>query len=195
MEHSIIIAFKEKDKVIVNHLRKLIETCDDTQDGIVGVEDRTVSLIPWEEKVWLDHERTGVIDSKVILLGKVKGSQSLLPVIDVKYNLHGITYGWAGTQAVISVDEKALRKREDYDAFLEDLRSITSGEIAEYERKDLVKKSTGKLWSVVLPVLATIFTTTIVVDAFKDRNKVHEQMLLFAVTHFYLNHMDTFIKE
>ena len=115
---TLIIVYKEKDKVIANQLRKLLESKDDTDSGVVGVEDGAVTIIPWEEKVWVKNEASGTVDSKVLLIGKVKGSSSLEPIIDVKYKQHGIMYGWAGTQAIISIDEKALAKKEAYDAFL-----------------------------------------------------------------------------
>ena len=145
MDDTIVIAYKEKDKVIANQLRKLLETKDDTEDTVVGVKDRSVTVIPWEEKVWLDQESKGTVDSKVLLIDKVKGASSLIPIMDIKFQNHGVTYGWAGTQAVITVDEQALRKKEDYTAFLEELREIASAsQITEYERGDVVKKDAKK---------------------------------------------------
>lgn len=196
MDDTIVIAYKEKDKVIANQLRKLLETKDDTEDGVVGVKDRSVTVIPWEEKVWLDQESKGTVDSKVLLIDKVKGASSLIPIMDIKFQKHGVTYGWAGTQAVITVDEQALRKKEDYTAFLEELREIASAsQITEYERGDVVKKDAKKAYLMILPVLKEFFAGKIIADAFKDAKMVRQQMLLYGVTHLYLNNLTAFLED
>ena len=196
MDDTIVIAYKEKDKVIANQLRKLLETKDDTEDTVVGVKDRSVTVIPWEEKVWLDQESKGTVDSKVLLIDKVKGASSLIPIMDIKFQKHGVTYGWAGTQAVITVDEQALRKKEDYAAFLEELREIASAsQITEYERGDVVKKDAKKAYLMILPVLKEFFAGKIIADAFKDAKMVRQQMLLYGVTHLYLNNLTAFLED
>lgn len=196
MDDTIVIAYKEKDKVIANQLRKLLETKDDTEDTVVGVKDRSVTVIPWEEKVWLDQESKGTVDSKVLLIDKVKGASSLIPIMDIKFQNHGVTYGWAGTQAVITVDEQALRKKEDYTAFLEELREIASAsQITEYERGDVVKKDAKKAYLMILPVLKEFFAGKIIADAFKDAKMVRQQMLLYGVTHLYLNNLTAFLED
>ena len=196
MDDTIVIAYKEKDKVIANQLRKLLETKDDTEDTVVGVKDRSVTVIPWEEKVWLDQESKGTVDSKVLLIDKVKGASSLVPIMDIKFQKHGVTYGWAGTQAVITVDEQALRKKEDYTAFLEELREIASAsQITEYERGDVVKKDAKKAYLMILPVLKEFFAGKIIADAFKDAKMVRQQMLLYGVTHLYLNNLTAFLED
>lgn len=196
MDDTIVIAYKEKDKVIANQLRKLLETKDDTEEGVVGVKDRSVTVIPWEEKVWLDQESKGTVDSKVLLIDKVKGASSLIPIMDIKFQKHGVTYGWAGTQAVITVDEQALRKKDAYAAFLEELREIAStSQITEYERGDAVKKDVKKAYLMILPVLKEFFTGKMIADVFKDGKMVRQQMLLYGVTHLYLNNLTAFLED
>ena len=49
-----------KDELVLNQLRKLIETNDDREDGeIVGTEDGTVAVIAWDEKMWLEQKKAG----------------------------------------------------------------------------------------------------------------------------------------
>ena len=191
---SLIVVYKEKDEIGVNQLRKLLETKDDTDEGIVGVEDRTVKIVPWLEKVWLQNKATGKLDSKVLLIDDIKGAKSLLPVIDVKYSKHGITYGWAGNQAIISIEEKALVKKEDYEAFLADFETITESIGTEYGKKlsEYSKKIQKDVWLAALPMVGVYFSGKLVGDVLK---RIREPMLMFAVTHIYLNHLDAFIKE
>ena len=100
------------------------------------------------------------------------------------------------TQAVITVDEQALRKKEDYTAFLEELREIASAsQITEYERGDVVKKDAKKAYLMILPVLKEFFAGKIIADAFKDAKMVRQQMLLYGVTHLYLNNLTAFLED
>lgn len=191
---SLIVVYKEKDELGVNQLRKLLDTKDDTPDSIVGVQDRTVKIVAWLEKVWLQNKATGKLDSKVLLIDDIKGAKSLLPIIEVKYSKHGITYGWAGNQAIISIEEKALTKKEDYEAFLAELTAIADQIGAEYGKK--IAEDSAKIlkeaWLTTVPLVGTYFSGKLMGDALKQ---VREQMLMFAITHLYLNHLDAFIKE
>ena len=191
---SLIVVYKEKDELGVNQLRKLLETKDDTADSIVGVEDRTVKVVAWLEKVWLQNKATGKLDSKVLLIDDIKGAKNLLPIIEVKYNKHGITYGWAGNQAIISIEEKALTNKEDYESFLADLTAIADQIGAEYGKK--IAEDSAKIlkeaWLTTVPLVGSYFSGKLMGDALKQ---VREQMLMFAITHLYLNHLDAFIKE
>lgn len=191
---SLIVVYKEKDEMAVNQLRKLLDTKDDTEDGVVGVQDRTVKVVAWTEKVWLQNKASGKLDSKVLLIDDIKGAKSLLPIIEVKYSKHGITYGWAGNQAIISIEEKALFKKEDYEAFLADLKEIADKIGAEYGKKiaEDAAKLLKEVWLTAIPLVGNFFSGKLMGDALKQ---VREQMLMFAVTHIYLNHLDSFVKE
>lgn len=191
---SLIVVYKEKDEMAVNQLRKLLDSKDDTEDGVVGVQDRTVKVVAWTEKVWLQNKASGKLDSKVLLIDDIKGAKNLLPIIEVKYSQHGITYGWAGNQAIISIEEKALFKKEDYEAFLADLKAIADRIGAEYGKK--VEEEAAKLlkevWLTAIPLVGNFFSGKLMGDALRQ---VREQMVMFAVTHIYLNHLDSFMKE
>ena len=105
---TLIVVYK--DEVVLNQLKKLVETKDDKEGEIVGTEDGSVTIVSWTEKVWLENKKAGTIDAKVLLIGKIKGADKLEPVIDVKFDKWGIKYGWAGKQAVIQVNEWAIKK-------------------------------------------------------------------------------------
>ena len=82
MKQTLIVVYKEKDEVAVNLLRKLLEKKDDVEGEVVGVEDSSVELVTWTEKVWLDNKAKGTTKSKILFLGDVKGADKLVPVID-----------------------------------------------------------------------------------------------------------------
>ena len=104
---TLIVVYK--DELLLNLLKKLIETNDDVDDEHpIGVTDNSVRIVAWDEKVWLDQKKAGNINNKVLFLGKVKGWDKLVPLLDVQFDEYGIKYGWAGNQAVLITDVKAL---------------------------------------------------------------------------------------
>ena len=47
---TLIVVYK--DELMLNQLKKLIETKDDSEtDGVVGVTDESVRIVAWTEKV------------------------------------------------------------------------------------------------------------------------------------------------
>ena len=118
---SLIIVYK--DEMLLNQIRKLIETKDDTEDGIVGVKDGSVKIVSWNEKMWLSQKKNGTINNKVLFIDEIKETDQLIPILDVKFEKHGVMYGWAGNQAVLTCDPKKLSENE-YQEFLKEIESL-----------------------------------------------------------------------
>ena len=96
---SLIVVYK--DEMLLNELRKLVETKDDTAEGVVGVKDGSVKIVSWNEKMWLGQKKNGTINNKVLFIGDIKNTDQLIPILDVKFDKYGVMYGWAGNQALI----------------------------------------------------------------------------------------------
>ena len=145
---NLIVSYKQKDEMSVNFFKKLVSKNDDLENEIVGIKDGTVKIVAWEEKVWLSNKSAGQISNKVILLDDVKGSKALLEVSDLKYNAHGIKYGWAGPQAIISIEENDLKDENKYNEFLNEFNEcahLVDMEIFN-KRPDDSKKIVKNLW-------------------------------------------------
>ena len=119
---TLIVVYK--DELLMNQLKKMVETHDDSEDQVVGTRDDTINVVSWTEKVWLGNKKAGNIQGKILFLGEIKGTDKLIPVIDVQFDEFGAKYGWAGNQAVVYADPKVLTARADYDAFLKKLSSL-----------------------------------------------------------------------
>lgn len=194
---SLIVAYKQKDEMSINFLKKLINKNDDLENEIIGVEDGTVKVVAWEEKVWLSNKAAGQIGNKVLIFDDVKGSKALLEVSDLKYNAHGIKYGWAGPQAIISIEENELKDECKYNEFLKEFNEcahLVDMEIFNKRPNDS-KKITNNLWKFLIPGLAEITAVSSLNSHFKNKELVRTQMLMYAVSHFYLNYLNEFIKE
>lgn len=120
---TLIVVYK--DELLANQLKKLVETKDDIKDGeVVGTTDMSVNIVSWTEKVWLTNKKAGNIKDKVLYLGDIKGTDKLIPIIDVKFDDCGVKFGWAGNQAIVYADTTAMRNRDDYLTFIEKLSSL-----------------------------------------------------------------------
>lgn len=118
---SLIVVYK--DEMLLNELRKLVETKDDTAEGVVGVKDGSVKIVSWNEKTWLGQKKNGTINNKVLFIGDIKNTDQLIPILDVKFDKYGVMYGWAGNQAVLTCDPKKLSSAE-YQEFLKDIENL-----------------------------------------------------------------------
>ena len=131
---TLIVVYK--DELIMNQLKKMVESPDDNKDGIVGVRDNSINIVSWTEKVWLGNKAAGNLQGKVLFLGDVKGTDELIPIIDVKFNDCGVKYGWAGNQAILFAEPKFLSKRSDYDSFLAKLSALPVPSLLKPEKED-----------------------------------------------------------
>lgn len=132
MTKTLIVVYK--DEMLINQLKKLVETNDDSETGeVIGTTDDSINIVSWTEKVWLGNKKAGNIKDKVLFLGDIKGADKLIPVIDVVFDDCGVKFGWAGNQAILYSDIKALNDREAYISFL--------GKLAELPIPEMIKKS------------------------------------------------------
>lgn len=105
-----------KDEMLINQFKKLVETNAE--------KFSSVKIVAWNEKTWITNKKAGNIDTKVLFIGDVKGTDKLIPVIDEKYNSYGVKYGWAGKQAVIYIDIKEINEQKKYNLFFEELEKL-----------------------------------------------------------------------
>ena len=188
---TLIVVYK--DELALNLLKKFVETNDDdTKNGkIVGTEDGSITIVSWDEKMWLEQKKAGNIDSKVLFIGNIKGTDKLAPIIDVKYDRWGVKYGWAGKQAILQVEGTALIKRENYNAFLEEFTKEMLPKKDEEKLPVKIAKKGGITFLFGLIGLGASF----IVDFFIDQNKVKQQQLLFGVVKLYKNDLERFMKS
>lgn len=123
MAKTLIVVYK--DEMLVNQLKKMVETKDDASDEeVVGTRDGSINIVAWNEKVWLGNKKAGNIKDKVLFLGDIKGTDKLTPVLDVKFAEYGIKFGCAGNQAALYVDESIATDRDKYMEFIAKLSEL-----------------------------------------------------------------------
>ena len=194
---TLIVVYK--DELLVNQIKKLVETKDDTDsDTAVGTKDGSVSIVSQTEKVWLEQKKAGNINNKVLFLGDIKGTDKLTPVLDVKFDEFGVKYGWAGTQAVLFVDPQVIAKKEDYDAFLQKLNSLPVPEKLKAKVEDTptpakVGVGIAAFFGVIAAGIAG--AAMFAKDVFTNKKAVKQQMLFYGIMNLYANHLEEFMNS
>ena len=206
--------------MLANQMKKLIETKDDTDGGLTGTRDSSINVVTWTEKIWLANKKAGNITSKVLFLGGIKGVDSLIPVVDVKFEKHGVRYGWAGNQAVIYADPGEIKTIDSYYAFYNELKSMPvpqaikdaskpktapvkeqPQEEAQQETeekkgffakgKDLLKKVEDTIVDGMVDMAEKASIFT--EENFRNKKAVERQMLFYGVINMYNEGLETFM--
>lgn len=215
---TLIVVYK--DEMILNQLKKLIETKDDTKDLVGGVRDNSINIVAWSEKVWLANKKPGNIQGKILFLGDIKGTDKLLPVIDVKFDNYGIIYGWAGNQGILYVNSKALTERDTYLSFIDELsqfpipeaykipknvnisdKNEDTSKIKVKENAIILKSKFHILKEVKLKLSKQMDNiekrgTNLAMkaeDFLRDKSYVSTQMMFYGVIHLYINGLEKFM--
>lgn len=215
---NLIVVYK--DEIVLNQLKKLIETKDDTKDRVIGVADGSVNIVAWTEKVWFFNKKQGVLKDKVLFLNDIKGYDKLIPVLDLKFDKYGVKYGWAGNQAIIYTETKELNDREKYLSFINELKELPipdsykeaknvnignsedSKEITPADGADngnthnFLSKAKEKLEKGADSInKASIQFAKKAEDMLRDKSYVKTQMMLYGIIHLYNEHLDEFINK
>ena len=186
-----------KDELVFNQLKKLIETKDDEESGeIVGTEDGSISVISWNENMWLEQKKAGNISDKILFIGDIKGTDKLYPVLDIKYDKWGIQYGWAGKQAMLVANGHYVSEKEHYNAFL---REFNSEELPKKKVDSTLEKNLKYAAVFGITVCSSgiinVGRAKTLVNWFTDKIKVRQQLYLFGIMKLYENHLDEFMKS
>lgn len=205
-KRKLIVVYKKKDELALNYLKKLVETNDDKDEKIVGTEDNTVSIIDWTEKDYQNNKVLGNIPNKILFLDDIKETKKLVPIMDIKYSSNGISYGFIGKKAIISINEKALNTDEAFMKFQKDffelIKSIDEKTKRNDSQKELELHQNAKLtkvlaiiFTIAYPILGLpIMVGATITNSF-DKKKLREKMFLYAITKFYLDEMDDFMRS
>lgn len=208
---SMVVVYK--DEVLLNFVRKLVETNDDSEDRIVGTKDGSTDIVAWTEKVFADNKKTGKTQNKIMFLGKLKCVKDLIPVIDIRFEKYGVKYGWAGRQAVVYADTSVLKDKAKYDSFLSELKELpvpqsiknrkagvtpasVISEVSDTStpQDSAITAATIALTRIPLTVGLGI-GTAILADAFKNKKLLEQQMLLYGIINFYNNDLRDFLES
>ena len=185
---TLIVVYK--DELLLNLFKKLVETNDDIdEENVVGIKDGSVRIVSWTEKVWLDQKKAGNINNKVLFLGKVKGWDKLLPIIDLKFDQYGIKYGWAGNQALLWADTKEIEEAKAYNSFLSDLSHYNVPESLKSEEVEVAEKKKQNFFERT----GSLLKKNVIDPLSPEQKKRIRQLYFYGIHRFYENHLEEFV--
>jgi hypothetical protein len=217
---TLIVVYK--DELLMNQFKKMIETNDDAEDAVIGTKDDSINIVSWTEKVWLGNKKAGNIQGKILFLGDIKGTDKLIPVLDVKFDYRGVKYGWAGNQAALYVELEELTNRESYDEFLKKMSELPIPSFLKTMNEDVVENTgedsvteivkqegvddkknpaflnaTKKVLESGIDVFEKIGKNVAVKseEIFRSKSLMKRQMLFYGAVHFYWNGLENFMDK
>ncbi len=154
-------------------------------------------------------------------MGDIKGVDALIPVIDVKFEKHGVRFGWAGNQAVIYVKPSEIKSIESYAEFHSALAALpapqsvkdsikprlvpvkeTADEPAEQESESetrgILARGKGffkKAGEAIGDTFADLSAKAMIFseENFKNKKAMERQMLFYGVICLYNEGLETFM--
>lgn len=147
-------------------------------------KDIDASCVSYEE--YRGNKPTVSSDQKIVFIGNNKFTEDECPYVDTKFNICGMSYGWRGSRAILSVDKKPLSIME-YTKFLK-----TFGDSLTYKPKDFRGRSI-KWW-------AKTFLTSVTISAVAAREillhfkEIRQQQYEILTSKFHTNGLKKFME-
>ena len=189
---TLIVVYK--DEMLLNFFKKMVETRDDVDGEVVGTTDDSIEIVSWTEDVWLDNKKAGNIKNKILFLGDIKGTDNLIPVVDVKHDEFGVKYGWAGHQAILFAELDALYNQEAYEEFHRKLCDMPVPDILKTNKTHCeTSTSFGRLLDVLI-FGAGVYVID-VVKAVKKAKELERQMLFYGAIRLYYDGLESFMNS
>lgn len=184
MAQTLIVVYKKE--ILLNQFKKLVETKDDKNGEVIGVKDGSIKIVAWNQETWLDQKKAGNITSKVLFIGDVKGTDKLIPVVDLKFNEYGAKYGWAGNQAVIFADSTEISSKDTYNKFLTKLN--------EYPIPNSLKEDKKAHFEVKKVAFLDKMAKSIQ-GVFDKKVEILDQQLIYSIFNFYYFGLKEFLES
>lgn len=183
-ESSLVIV--AKDELLAQSMAQLIEREDDTEGGVVGTKDGSVYVIVADEKFYQKVLAGRVAGQKKIFVGNIRSSENLRKSSVKRFEKFGVSYGWAGTDAYITCDTKALDKKAVYDEFLKEISSI------DFDKLD---KGDARFKMNIANAAKIAFATPLLLkDVYDYQVRVARQQLIYGIYRMYVEDLDRFLK-
>lgn len=175
-----------KDEMLAQAMAQLIDRNDDTEDGVVGTKDGSVYVIIADEKFYQKVLAGRVAGQKKIFIGSLKSSENCRRSSVKRFEKHGVSYGWGGTDAYIACDTKKLDKKADYEAFLKEIETI------DFDKLD---KGNARFKMNIANAAKIAFATPILLkDLYDYQVRVARQQLIYGIYQMYSEDLERFLK-
>lgn len=202
MKKVMIIVCDDKRRKYADHLAQLISSHDDEGETTVGVKDGTVSCQVWSEKEYLGSSKSISSDQHILFIGNSSMMKEKRSFVSPAFNEHGMTYGWLGTQAFLSVEK--VVSFDKYNEFIEfakkyeeNLKTIVKGNQSKKNAIDGVTVGGSAIGFLFAPIIfVPLFTVGMAVPFYKRakmKKEIKDQMYNCAIIKFYLEDLNKYL--
>lgn len=195
---KLIIVCEEKYRVYGDYLAQLISLDDDTEEETVGIKDGEVAAQVWSEKDYASNSAQISSTQYILFIGNKKLVKEKSSHMQVKFSQYGMTYGWLGKQAALTVNK--VVSANEYNDFLNyalqyqnDLEQLVKAK-EEKPKLEETAKTTGKI--ALVAALPAALAPVAGVNIFKTitlNKKIEAQQFSCAVMKFYLDSLGEFL--
>ena len=142
----------------------------------VAVFGQKIQMARWTEEKWDYRRKRGMIDYRILIAGRLKGTKELREMMNIKAAEYGVRCGFLGNVVCIDADPSALSKKAVYEEFLQKLSELPVPEYRKQEQRVRMNLETG--------AKAALFPPLLMKDAFDRRKEREKQQLLYGLTQF-----------
>ena len=199
---KLIIVCDDKRRKYADHLAQRISSRDDEGEITIGVKDGEVSCQVWTEKEYLGSSKSISSEQHILFIGNSNLIKEKRSFVSPAFNEHGMTYGWLGTQAFLSVDKVVpFDKYNDFIEFAkkyeESLKAVVNGNQGKKNVIDGVTVGGSALGFLFAPIIfVPLFTVGMAVPFYKRakmKREIKDQMYKCAIIKFYLEDLNKFL--
>ena len=195
---KLIIVCEEKCKAYGDYLAQLISLDDDTEENTVGPKDGEVVARVWTEKQYNDNSQQIASNQYILFVGNKKMVKEKSAHMQIKFSEFGMSYGWLGKQAFLTVSKVVDSKK--YDDFLSyavqyqnDLEKLKKANDERHKLQEAAKAAGGVALIAALPEVLAPVAGANVFKMVTLRKKIMAQQFSCAIMKFYLESLGEFL--
>lgn len=153
-----------------------------------------VPIIVLSEEQWM-VQKEALGDVKVLFIGPIQLMEEVAEQITPRFEKYGVRYGWEGNHGCLLVNTRMLRRKAEYQRFLEELK-------AGYPVDQLVEKPKEMPpWQMVGLLCVALFVPfgsvlaggKLMKNWFDNETAVKKQQYIYGLMHLYRHYLGEFM--
>lgn len=194
MRKTLFVVSAKPDAGLSNEILHLIR--EDEKQRVDGLTEENLRIIVMNEDQWNLHKSAAQPETRVLFIGPVKAITEPSEAFRIRFHKYGIRYGCDGRRAFLTVNEKALKDHEEYDRFLEELKSLCTLEdiIQSPKRLDALQLIGMLCVALLVPFGSVLVGGKLIKDWYAHDTLVKKQQYVYGIFHLYRNHLKEFME-
>lgn len=190
---TLFIVSSKPDAGLSNEILHLIREDEMKSPGLSY--ENNLRIVTMNEDQWRLHKNAIIPKYHVLFIGLPEQGRWLPENMAVKFTKYGITYGWTGWHAFLTVDERKLKGHDVYSRFLKELKELCSLEdiIQSPKRLDALQLVGMLCVALLVPFGSVLVGGKLIKDWYANDNLMKKQQYVYGIFHLYRNHLKEFM--